>query len=304
MSMYSEKGDKRANRVLKLHKNFDGTLTGILVWVNIINMIYETIITVHVAKTYGESATFIAVIISTILISVLGEIVPKVFIANKTDQFILRTSLLLSVMLKIVKPLTYIFSKASLLITKPFIKESKKVNSISEDDLEDLTIEARKDGEIEKDTQELLCHALDLDEKQAYRYMQPWEKVHTISEDNTPLEIYNIIKDIPYSRLPVLNKKNDVVGVLNTSLFLRRYYISGEEANVKNSITRPFFVKKNEKLDEILSLMQENKIHMAIVHSIDNKTSKRTYIGIITVEDILEELVGEIYDEVDEVKSI
>ena len=144
--------------------------------------------------------------------------------------------------------------------------------------------------------------ALDFDEKQVAKCMIAWKDVITLNEQDDAETIYKKIKDQPYSRLPVIDTNGNVKGILNVTLFLRRFLISGEDANVNNAITRAFFVKKEERIDDLLSLMSENKVHLAIVHEIDKKTNKRSYLGIITLEDILEELVGEIWDERDEVK--
>lgn len=292
-----EKGKKGAKRILKLLHSFDDTLTGILVWINITHMAYETVITLAVVRTWGAASTFIAVIVSAILISVIGEIVPKVLVANKSEEFIVKNSLLLSFLLKLVWPLTKVFSATSLFLAHPFLKDKKTDNSMEEEDLEDLAREASNSGEIEKDTENLVLEALDFDDKQVQKCMQPWSQIQTVSESDTPEAIYDKIKDSIYSRLPVIDENGEVKGVLNATLFLRRYYLSGNDANVKNSITRAFFVNKDENLDELLSLMSENKIHMAIVHERNGRECK--YLGIITLEDVLEELVGEIYDESD-----
>ena len=296
-----EKGDKRAKRVLKMLHSFDDTLTGILVWINITHMAYETIITLAVVRTWGAKATFIAVLVSTILISTLGEIVPKVLVANKSERFILRNGLLLQILLIIVYPLTKVFSHISLKVASPFMKNKKTDNNMEEEDLEDLAKEAATSGEIEKDTENLVLEALDFDDKQVQKCMQPWNTVQTINTSDTPEGIYDKVKDSIYSRLPVIDTNGEVKGLLNATLFLRRYFISGKEANVKNSITRAFFVNKDENLDELLSLMNENKIHLAIVHERNGKECK--YLGIITLEDVLEELVGEIYDENDKAEA-
>lgn len=302
MTALSDKGDKKAKRVLSLLDTFDNALTGILVWINILNMAFTTIISVVVVKYYGAKATFLAMIISTILMSVMGEIVPKFLVAKRPDSFIRHTSLFLFIMLKTVRPLTILFSKASLALAHPFLKDKKDDSDMEEDDIEDIAKEVARSGEIEKDTEKLVLDALDFDEKQVHKCMQPWESVKTINENDTPDIIFEKIKDSPYSRLPVQNSNGDVVGVLNITMFLRRYYLSGMSANVQNAITRPFFVKGDENLDDLLSLMNENKIHLAIVHDFSEKDGKRCYLGIITLEDILEELVGEIYDERDVIK--
>lgn len=264
-------------------------------------MAYETIITLAVVRTWGAKATFIAVLVSTILISTLGEIVPKVLVANKSERFILRNGLLLQILLIIVYPLTKVFSHISLKVASPFMKNKKTDNNMEEEDLEDLAKEAATSGEIEKDTENLVLEALDFDDKQVQKCMQPWNTVQTINTSDTPEGIYDKVKDSIYSRLPVIDTNGEVKGLLNATLFLRRYFISGKEANVKNSITRAFFVNKDENLDELLSLMNENKIHLAIVHERNGKECK--YLGIITLEDVLEELVGEIYDENDKAEA-
>lgn len=302
MTALSDKGDKQAARVLRLLKSFDKSLTGILVWINILNMAFTTIISVVVAKYHGASATFIAMIISTILISVMGEIIPKMIVTNNPDSFIRHTSLFLSTMLKIIHPLTVLFSSVSLYVARPFLKNKRSDSELEEDDIEDITKEVARSGEIEKDTEQLVLDAIDFDEKTVFKCMQNWKDVETVNEDDTPEAIFNAIKSSPFSRLPVLDKNGDVTGVLNVTLFLRRYYISGENANVQNAITRPFFVKSDEKLDDLMPLMNENKIHLAVVHDFSEIDGKRCYLGIITLEDILEELVGEIYDERDVIK--
>lgn len=302
LTVKEEEGNKNARRVLKLLDNFDSTLTGILVWINFVNITYETIITVSVASRNGSSATFISALISALIIAIAGEVVPKILVAKKTETFIMHFSLFLSIILKISRPITKAFYSISRFFARFIVKENNKDSSLLEDDIEDLTKEATRSGEIERDTAKLVLDALDFDEKQVSKCMMPWKDVITINEKDEPNVIYEKIKDVPYSRLPVQDDNGNIKGILNVTLFLRRFLISGEEANVHNAITRPFFVKKEENIDDLLSLMNENKVHLAIVHEFDKQTNTRKYVGIITLEDILEELVGEIWDERDTVK--
>ena len=300
ITVKNDEGDKNAGRVLKLLNSFDSTLTGILVWINFVNITYETLITVAVASTRGSTATFLSAVVSAIIIAIAGEVIPKMCVTKNPEAFIMRSSVLLCSILKIAQPVTKAFYKTAEFFARSAIKEKSK--NLEEDDIEDLTKEATKNGEIEKDTAKLVLEALDFDEKQVAKCMIAWKDVITLNEQDDAETIYKKIKDQPYSRLPVIDMNGNVKGILNVTLFLRRFLISGKDANVNNAITRAFFVKKEERIDDLLSLMSENKVHLAIVHEIDKKTNKRSYLGIITLEDILEELVGEIWDERDEVK--
>ena len=300
ITVKSDEGDKNAKRVLKLLNNFDSALTGILVWINFVNITYETVITVAVASKSTSGATFISAVISALIIAVAGEVIPKMSVAKNPETFIMRSSLFLNLILKIASPVTKAFYSSAKFFAQNAIKENEQI--LEEDDIEDLTKEATRNGEIERDTAKLVLEALDFDEKQVAKCMIPWKDVVTVNESDNVGEIYKKIKDLPYSRLPVVDKNGNIKGILNVTLFLRRFLISGSEANVNNAITRAFFVKKEQRIDDLLSLMSENKVHLAVVHEIDKTTNNRSYQGIITLEDVLEELVGEIWDERDTVK--
>ena len=158
ITVKNDEGDKNAGRVLKLLNSFDSTLTGILVWINFVNITYETLITVAVASTRGSTATFLSAVVSAIIIAIAGEIIPKMCVTKNPEAFIMRSSVLLCSILKIAQPVTKAFYKTAEFFARSAIKEKSK--NLEEDDIEDLTKEATKNGEIEKDTAKLVLEAL------------------------------------------------------------------------------------------------------------------------------------------------
>ena len=204
----------------------------------------------------------------------------------------------LYVLMKALAPLAAVFTWIGNGFGKLFLGKKKDEPSVTEDDLKDMIEsfkdEREEDEETEDSTAELMASALEFAATTAGEALTPWDKVSTITSDLEISEIYEIIKGSNHTRFPMLNASGRVVGVLNIRAFLRQYMREGEDMELIDIIDTPLFIRPETHVDELLNEMSHNKMHMAFV------TEQGKILGIITIEDILEELVGEIFDETDE----
>jgi len=233
--------------------------------------------------------------VMTTIILIFGEIVPKSFAKNNAEKLALLISGLLYWIIKLLKPVTWIFIKIKQLIVRD---SGEPTLSVTEDELETIIDTMEEEGSIDEDSAEMLQSVLDLNDKQVYEIMTP--RVSMISIDiNQDLEsIKELFFEHQYSRLPVFDKSRDnVVGILHErDLFTS--IIKGVKVDIKSLMKIPMFVSKSMKVDTLIETLQRDKTHIAIVSGEYGGTS-----GIVTMEDALEELVGEIYDEHDEVEG-
>jgi len=292
---YAENGDKRAQRAIYITENFDKALTTILVGNNITHIGFAALATMISTNKWGVESVKYTTIVSTILIFLLSEMIPKSY-GKSNFKFALAVSGSLSALMKIFTPITWFFTAIARLVSKLFpVKDEPEIN---EEEFYEIMKTVEEEGVLDKEKQELVHSALDFDITTAGDIYTPREKVVAININSTQEEIMKIIKNQKFSRLPVYRGDLDnIIGILQTREFLKNY-IRHDAFDVKGLLLKPHFVKKDVPIDELLRDMSNKKLHISIVVDDNGKT-----LGIVTVEDILEELVGEIWDEGDVVKQ-
>ena len=289
-------GDKKADRVLKIAEKYDKLLTTILIGNNIVNITMTSVATVMFINLFGPAyGATLATVVITIVVLIFGEITPKNVAKETPERFAMFSAPLIKKFMTIMTPINFIFTKWKQLVAKMF-----KLNSddkITGDEILTMVEEAEEAGGIEKRHSELIQNAIEFYELTAEEVMTPRPEMVAIETDCPKDELAEIFKTTGYSRLPVYEEDIDkIMGVINQKDF--HNHIVGTQKNIVDYVTPVVFVSPAIKISDLLKKMQQVKTHIAIV--IDEYGGTE---GLVTMEDIIEELVGEIYDEHDAVIS-
>lgn len=294
MMSRASKGIKSAKRVLKILDNFDEALSVLLIGNNIVNIGCATLATVIAANLWGNKAVAASTVITTVVIFIFGEMLPKSFAHSCNEKFAQASSGILWVLMKLLKPLSFFFTGFSKLVSKPFKKHTENQVTMTEDELTDIVENISEEDDFDEDTGKLVKSALKFSNSKAGEVMVPWFAVQKISTVNKTPEILEFVKDSVHSRFPVVDRNGNVKGILQIRKFLKAYAKSKHNIILASVMDYPYFVNADTPIDEVLTEMSNHRRNLSIVRGEDGKI-----VGIITVEDILEELVGEIYDEDD-----
>lgn len=295
MMSYASNGDRRAERVLKILDNFDEALSVLLIGNNIVNIAFSTLTVVIAARILSNStgAISVATLIATVIIFIFGEMLPKCFASSCNEKFAMAVSGSLLLLMKLLKPLSFLFTAISRAVTKPFVKRAEPEVTMTEDELHDIVESFTEDEDVDEDTGKLVKSALEFDDLTARDIMVPWENVKKIRVGMKNEGILRFIQNCVHSRLPVVSRDGSVRGILQIRRFLRAYF-KNNHIVLASVLDYPYYVMADTVIDELLTQMSNHRRNLAIVKEKDG-----TIVGIITIEDILEQLVGEIYDEDD-----
>lgn len=289
----AEKGNKRAKLTLKLSDRYDRLLSTILIGNNIVNIAMASLGTILFVKICGDIGATISTVVITVAVLIFGEITPKNLAKEHPESLSMFSAPIIQLLIWIFMPLNVIFSAWKKLISLIF--KSKSDNKMSQEELLMLVDEVEQDGSINTDEGDLLRNVIEFTDRKAEDILTHRVDLEAISIDTPKEEIAQIFTNTRFSRLLVFEDTIDnIVGVIHQKDF---YVGSGVyERSIKEIIAPPLFIHKSEKISDLLKHLQKQKSHIAIV--IDEYGGT---LGIVTMEDILEELVGEIWDEHDEV---
>ena len=288
-------GDKRAKRVLELTDKYDSLLSTILIGNNIVNILITVIATLLFVELYGSLGPTIATVVTTVLILVFGEITPKSLAKEIPEKTSMSFGSTIRLIMVIFTPLNFLFGAWKKLIAKVFKMDTEQ--GITEEELLTMVEEAETEGGLDEERSELIQNAIEFNGLEAWDILTPRVDVAAIEVDTCKDDILKLFRDTGFSRIPVYDDDIDnILGVLNQKDF--HNYIYGTSSDIREYVAPVVFIPETMKLPVILKKMQTTKTHMAVV--IDEYGG---LAGIVTLEDILEELVGEIYDEHDTVIS-
>ncbi|MBQ3107237.1 MAG: DUF21 domain-containing protein [Firmicutes bacterium] len=289
----AEDGDKRAELTLRLAEDYDRLLSTILIGNNIVNIVATTVGTVLFTRLYGEYGPLVATAVLTVSILIFGEISPKSLAKESPEAFARFSAPLLRILMVVLTPIDAIFSAWKKLLSRLFHLD--KETRMSQEELLMLVDEVQQEGTIDEDEGDLLKNAIEFGDLEAKDIITHRVDLEAVSIDSTKEEIAAVFSETKFSRLLVYEDSIDkIVGVIHIKDF---YHGTGViEGDIRSIMTPPVFVLRNERIDDLLEKLQKAKSHVAVV--LDEYSG--TY-GIVTMEDILEELVGEIWDEHDEV---
>lgn len=291
-------GDKRAKKALRLLDSYDKLLTTILIGNNIVNITAASLGTILFIGLIGNQdiGTVTSTVVITVLTLVFGEVTPKVMAKEHPEGFAFFSRPILSFLMIIFTPFTLIFSAWKKLLTRMF--KVKKSEGMTEDELLTIVETAHDEGGLDEHESELIRSAIEFEDMAASDIMVPRVNVVAVDE-KTPVEaIADVFAAHGFSRLPVYNGTVDsIIGIIHEKDVF--HLIRSNGADIKPVLANAVCVSENMKISAVLRLIQKARVHMAIVVDEFGGTA-----GIVTLEDILEELVGEIWDEHDRVEVL
>ena len=292
---FAENGKKSAAKAIKVHQNFDNTLSSILIGNNIVNIAMATIGAYIAAQLITDDTVsgIVSTAVVTLVVLIFGEIVPKSFAKRHAEGFALKTAYILSVLNILFFPLNFLFISLSKLITKG-VKE-EVAPTVTEDELETIVDNMADEGVIEENDSDLIINALKLSDKIIDDIMIPRVDMVAIDVEDSIENIKQIFFENQYSRIPVYkDDKDKILGILYERDFFT-CLIENKEFKIIDILKPVKYVNKKMPVDDFIRELQKEKVHMAIVSGKFGETA-----GLVTMEDALEELVGEIYDEHDD----
>jgi CBS domain containing-hemolysin-like protein len=290
----AEKGNKKAELVLKLSDNYDVLISTILIGNNIVNILASSLCTLLFFNIFkGGSLEGISSLISTVILTLViltfGEISPKTVAKKKPEAFSMFSAPVIKVFIIILYPLSFLFRHLQKLLAKIFKSDEEK--GITEEELISIIEEAEEDGEIDEEESTLIKSAIEFNDLEVSDIFTPRVDITAVSSDSTAEEISEVFSESGYSRLPVYKGDLDnIIGIL----YYKDFY--NTDFKTIDEITKPVvYVAKTKRINDLLKELQNQQMHFAVVIDEFGATA-----GIVTLEDILEEIVGEIWDEHDE----
>jgi len=293
LKLGTERGDTRAKRALFALDNFDRAITTLLICTNIVHVSIASIVTVFVTRNWGLNAVTVSTILTTLVVFFVGEMLPKSFAKKNSESCILTCAGPLLIFMKIFAPLAKILAGIGNLAEK-LTREEPEI-TVTEEELLDIIEDLEESGAIDEEQSDLLSSALSFDDVTVESVSTPRVDVVGINLLKSNEEIFEVITDASHSRLPVYEEtKDQIIGVLHIRRYMKRYLQTGKYPVIKRIMNKPLFLEKGTTIDDALETMTQNRVTLAVVLDEFGGT-----FGIVTIEDILEELVGEIYDESD-----
>lgn len=294
MRTLAEDGNKRAAKVLAVTDNSAKMISAILIGNNIVNLTASSIATMLATKLFGSMGAGIATGILTLLILIFGEISPKTLASLHAEQISLAYAGIISFFMKLLTPLIFLMNTLSMVFLKLLHVNPNDSNLVmTENELRTIMDVGHESGVIETEEHEMINNVFDFTDAEAKEIMIPRIDMTFVSVDATYQELLSIYRETRYTRLPVYEESNDnVIGILNVKDLL--LCEDQDTFSIRDIMRDPFFTYEHKNTAELFSQMQESSINIAIVLNEYGTTA-----GLITMEDLLEEIVGEIHDEYD-----
>lgn len=288
----AEKGDSKAALAYKLNEKYDRLISTILIGNNIVNIATASIGTVLFVRHYGDIGATISTVVVTVVVLIFGEISPKSIAKDCAEKFAMFSAPFIQLLIWVLLPLNFFFSLWKKLLSKIFRLQPD--SKMSQDELLMLVEEVQQDGSIDKNESELLKNAIEFAEQQAEDILIHRVDLAALPVDATKEEVAELFSQTKYSRLLVY--KDTIDNILGT-VHQKDFYVGSgiTDKSIADILSPVIFVLENEPISLLLKKLQKAKTHVAVVVDEYGGTC-----GIVTMEDILEELVGEIWDEHDE----
>ena len=295
IKMMAEKGNKKAELVLKLSEDYDTLISTILIGNNIVNTLAASMATIFFGKLIvnQDLAALVSTASLTILVLIFGEISPKTMAKNAPDKFCMFSAPIINVIKYILWIFSYVFQKWQALLTKVFKPEEDK--GMTEEELISIIEEAEEDGGIDEEEGTLIKSAIEFGDLEVGDIFTPRIDITSLPITADKDTVANTFTESGYSRIPVYEGDLDnVVGIL----YYKDFYALAKDKNTSlEEIIKPvIYVAKTQNVNDLMKELQEKQLHMAVVTDEYGSTA-----GIVTLEDILEEIVGDIWDEHDEI---
>ena len=293
LRLLQERGEARADDVLYLLDNFDKMISTILIGTNIVHISAATLTTVLVTRTWGSRWVALGTAVCTFAVFFAGEMLPKSIGNRYSERVAMGTARSLSFFMRVFSPFATLLGVAGKQISRLVPGETEV--SVTAGELHEIIENMTDEGELDTQRGELVQSALEFSDVTVERVFTPRVDLTALDVDDPGEEILTRIRSAYHSRLPVYEGSIDnIIGVVQIRRYIRAYLQTGEPPALRSLLDEPCFVHLSASVDELLSELSRRKLSMAIVTDNYGGTA-----GVVTVEDILEELVGEIYDEED-----
>ena len=295
MKTMADKGNKSAALALKLSDNYDTLLSTILIGNNLVNILLSSLATLLFVKMLGSSTgTTASTLVTTVLVLIFGEISPKSIAKESPESFAMFSAPIIRVLMVVLTPVTWIFAQWKKLLTRLFKKDGDD-RAMTDEELMTIVEEAEQDGGIDAEESTLIRSAIEFMDLESIDIYTPRVDIVSVSLDESKEEIAKIFLDTGFSRLPVYEENIDhIIGIINQKDF--HNFIYNTDRSIKEIVRPVLFITPTMKIGSLLKKLQASKTHIAIILDEFGGTE-----GLVTIEDIVEELVGDIWDEHDQV---
>ena len=291
----ADEGNRRAAVALKVKQNPSKMLSAILIGNNLVNNFAASLTTALAIKLFGKGALGAVTAVLTVIILIFGEITPKTYAPANSEKMALSYASIIAMLMKIMTPVIFVINAICRFFLKLLhVSTDSSMNPMTEMELRTIVDVSHKDGVIEKEEREMIYNVVDFGDSQAKDVMVPRADMVTISDTASYQEIREVFRAEKYTRLPVYqNDRDNIVGILN----IKDFFFCDDNAafDVSHVMYKPYFTYEYKKTSELLLEMQKDSVSIAIV--LDEYGAS---VGMISLEDLLEEIVGEIRDEYDD----
>ena len=292
----ADHGDKRAESTLALAEHYDELLSTILVGNNVVNIALSALATLFFVEMIGTGGAGVSTAVTTVVVLIFGEISPKSLAKESPERFAMMVTPLIGMLIALLKPINWLFSQWKKLLR--MVVKTEEEPTFTSDELMTIVEEAEQEGGMNAEESELLKSAIEFHDLDVGDILTPRVRVEGVELNSTPEEASDRFEQTGYSRLPVYEETLDrIVGVVHQKDFHNRLR-RDPSFTLGDIMKKSVYVPISAKISDTLKLLQKNQIQMAVVADEYGGTE-----GIVTMEDILEELVGEIWDEHDEVEE-
>ena len=292
MRTLADKGNKSAKRVLWISDRFDKTLTTILIGNNIFHASCASLSALLVMQQFGAEDVIYGTLLTTIIVYLFAEMIPKSLAKAKSESLALFFAPSMKLLVILLTPVSVLFTAISKVLSMIFSAQEEQ--TVTEEDLINIIETIEDEGVLEPEKQALVNSAMEFRNKLAQDVMIPIEDVTCVSFSMSVEKLAEMARSTAHSRIPVYEgKKDNIVGILPVNMFLANY-VSGRPMRLRKLLLKPYVFDYRTEIPELLQRMRLNKLHMVFL--VDETFRK---VGMITMEDLLEELVGDIQDESD-----
>ena len=293
MKMLAEHGSRRAAKVLDALDHFDRTISTILICTNIAHLGAASVVTVAVTRRWGLSAVAVSTFITSMVVFFVGEMLPKSIAKKYSEHLSLWCIDLLTVLIALFRPASALLAAIGNAASR--LTKGDPEISVTEDEIYDIIEDMTEEGSLDEEHGDLISSALQFNDLTVESILTPRVDVVAININDDSAAILQQIRSQNHSRLPVYEgSKDNIIGILRIRHYIQAYLKLGDQLDLRSLLDKPIFVTESAAVDELLPIMSRERQNMAVVTDHHGGTA-----GIVTVEDILETLVGEIWDEDD-----
>lgn len=295
-----QKDNKNAHLLKKLHDNMQTTISTILIGNNIVNIAASSIATILFTNIFHQNGALISTVVMTVFVLIFGEVLPKTIAQYKNKSVALKFSRFIYFLTLVFKPIVKILNVLTRLIIKLFVGEDEDSSTLTEEELKTLVEVSEEEGVLKNQETEIMINALELKETLAVDIMTPRTSMASVDIEDAESDLKEIIKNITYSRIPVYEDSiDDIIGVLHIKELAHKIIEDDRDFKVRDILKPAFYAYEYIPVVDLFKQMRTKNISISIIIDEYGGTS-----GIVTMEDILEELVGEIDDEYDNEKEV